>query len=270
MKVEFTPVSDYPRRWKRWSTRRSTWPGSAASPSCRPDALRRQDRAAGAARGRHQVPVGVHRQDRLGHQDPGRPEGQAGQLRLAKQHLGPPDAAQLPAAGRASTPRRTSKRVAYSGAHDATIAAVVSGKVEAGRWTSRCGASSWPRTRSTPRCRVFYTTPPYYNYNWSVHADMPAALRAKVQKALLALDPATPEGKEILELNRATRLHPDQARELQGHRSRRAQRRPALSAGADESNCRPAARHPAARAGAAPALRAAAEPAHRVRASRWR
>ncbi len=52
---------------------------------------------------------------------------------------------------------------------------------------------------------MFFTTPTYFNYNWSVHADMPAELRNRIQKALLDLDPATPEGKEILGLNRATR-----------------------------------------------------------------
>ena len=31
---------------------------------------------------------------------------------------------------------------------------------------------------------VFYSTPPYFNYNWAVHADMPADLRGKLQKAL--------------------------------------------------------------------------------------
>jgi phosphonate transport system substrate-binding protein len=45
---------------------------------------------------------------------------------------------------------------------------------------------------------VFYTTPPFFNYNWSVHADMPAATARALTKALLDLDPATPEGKEIL------------------------------------------------------------------------
>ena len=52
---------------------------------------------------------------------------------------------------------------------------------------------------------VFYTTPGYFNYNWSVHADMPAATRERVAKALLDLDPASQPGKEILELNRASR-----------------------------------------------------------------
>ena len=36
-------------------------------------------------------------------------------------------------------------------------------------------------------------------------ADMPADLRERVKKALLDLDASTPEGKEILQLNRATR-----------------------------------------------------------------
>ncbi len=52
---------------------------------------------------------------------------------------------------------------------------------------------------------MFFTTAPYFNYNWSVHADMPAELRGRLQKALLDLDASTPEGKEILGLNRATR-----------------------------------------------------------------
>jgi len=41
-----------------------------------------------------------------------------------------------------------------------------------------------------------------------VHADMPAALRERETRALLEIDPATPEGKEILSLNRATRYIP--------------------------------------------------------------
>jgi phosphonate transport system substrate-binding protein len=41
------------------------------------------------------------------------------------------------------------KRVSFSGAHDATIAAVAGGKVDAGALTFRCGRSSWPRRRWT-------------------------------------------------------------------------------------------------------------------------
>ncbi|MBL8344538.1 MAG: putative selenate ABC transporter substrate-binding protein [Rubrivivax sp.] len=106
-------------------------------------------------------------------------------------------------------PEKDFKRIAYSGAHDATIASVVSGKVEA----AALDITVWRKFVTenkvdTKAVAVFYTTPPYFNYNWSVHADMPADQRAKVTKALLDLDPATPEGKEILQLNRATRYIP--------------------------------------------------------------
>ena len=109
-------------------------------------------------------------------------------------------------------PERDLKRVAFSGAHDATIAAVASGKVQAGA----LNISVWDKFVAdkkvdTNRVRVFYTTPPYYDYNWTVHADMPAALRDKLGAAFLALDPATPEGRQVLELQRATRFVPTKA-----------------------------------------------------------
>jgi len=103
-------------------------------------------------------------------------------------------------------PDKDFKRVAYSGAHDATIASVVSGKVDA----AALDITVWNKfvkegKVSDKDAVVFFTTPGYYNYNWSVHADMPAAQRERVKKALLDIDPKTPEGKEILDLNRATR-----------------------------------------------------------------
>lgn len=106
-------------------------------------------------------------------------------------------------------PDRDFKRVAYSGAHDATIASVVSGRVDA----AALDITVWnkfvkEKKVDTNKVDVFYTTPPYFNYNWSVNADMPVALREKITKALLALDMNTPEGKEILTLNRASKYIP--------------------------------------------------------------
>ena len=103
-------------------------------------------------------------------------------------------------------PEKDFRRIAYSGAHDATIASVVSGKVDA----AALDITVWRKFVSenkvdTKAVDVFYTTAPYFNYNWSMHADAAADLRAKVQKALTDLDPATAEGKEILQLNRASR-----------------------------------------------------------------
>jgi len=104
------------------------------------------------------------------------------------------------------TPEKDFRRIAYSGAHDATIASVVSGKVNA----AALDITVWRKFVNenkvdTKAVDVFYTTPGYFNYNWSVHADMPADLQAKVKAALLALNPSNPEHAEILRLNRATR-----------------------------------------------------------------
>ena len=114
-------------------------------------------------------------------------------------------------------PDKDFKRVAYSGAHDATIAAVASGKVQAGA----LNISVWEKFVAekkvdTDKVRVFFTTPAYYDYNWTVHADMPAALREKLTAALLSLSKDTPEGKEILELQRATRFIPSKADNYKG------------------------------------------------------
>ena len=103
-------------------------------------------------------------------------------------------------------PEKDFRRIAYSGAHDATIASVVSGKVDA----AALDITVWKKFVSenkvdTKAVDVFYTTPGYFNYNWSVHADMPKAQQDKVKAALLALNPANPEHAEILRLNRATR-----------------------------------------------------------------
>ena len=114
-------------------------------------------------------------------------------------------------------PDKDFKRVAYSGAHDATIAAVASGKVQAGA----LNISVWDKFVAdkkvdTSKVRVLYTTPTYYDYNWTVHADMPAAQREKLTQALLALSRDTAEGKEILELQRATRFVPTKVDNYKG------------------------------------------------------
>jgi phosphonate transport system substrate-binding protein len=114
-------------------------------------------------------------------------------------------------------PDKDFKRVAYSGAHDATIASVVSGKVDA----AALDITVWNKfvkenKVDTKDVNVFYTTPGYFNYNWSVHADMPVALREKVTKALLDISPNDAVGKEILDLNRATKYLPTKEENYKG------------------------------------------------------
>jgi len=104
------------------------------------------------------------------------------------------------------------KRVAFSGAHDATAAAVAGGKVDAGA----LNISVWEKLVSQNkvdgnRLRVFYTTPGYFDYNWTVRSDMNPELRKKITDAFLALNANDAQGKEILELQRATRFIPTKA-----------------------------------------------------------
>ena len=114
-------------------------------------------------------------------------------------------------------PDKDLKRVAYSGAHDATAAAVASGKVDAGA----LNVSVWEKLVEgkkvdSAKVRVFFTTPTYFDYNWTVHADMPAAQRERLARAFLDLSAATPEGRDILALQRATRFIPTQAANYKG------------------------------------------------------
>ena len=98
-------------------------------------------------------------------------------------------------------------RVAYSGAHDATAAWVQAGKADAGV----LNASVWQKLVDagkvdTDKVKVFATTPTYYDYNWTVRGNLDADLQAKIKSAFLALDPAKPEQKAILDLQAASRF----------------------------------------------------------------
>ncbi len=109
-------------------------------------------------------------------------------------------------------PDKDFRQLAYSGAHDATIAAVAGGKVQAGA----LNISVWEKfvnekKVNTAQVKVFYTTPPYYDYNWTVRSDLDRKLREGITQAFLDLSPATAEGREILELQRATRFVPTKA-----------------------------------------------------------
>ena len=104
-------------------------------------------------------------------------------------------------------PEQFFSRVAYSGAHDATAAWVQAGKADAGV----LNASVWDKLVAkgkvdTSKVRVLATTPPYFDYNWTVRGDLDPALTAKIKAAFLALDPANPEHKAILDLQAAERF----------------------------------------------------------------
>jgi len=105
------------------------------------------------------------------------------------------------------------KRIAFSGAHDATVAAVAGGKVDAGALNISVWDKLVAEGKVDPKVvRVFYTTPGFYDYNWSVRADMNPVLRKKLTDAFLALDKNNPQDKEILDLQRTVRFVPTEAK----------------------------------------------------------
>ena len=112
-------------------------------------------------------------------------------------------------------PERDFRNVAFSGAHDATVAFVAGGKAEAGV----LNASVWDKLVETKnpnaaKVRVLATTPPYYDYNWTVRGDLDPALVRKLTAAFLKLDANT--DKEIMSLQRASKFIPTKASNYDG------------------------------------------------------
>ena len=104
-------------------------------------------------------------------------------------------------------PDKDFKNVAFSGAHDATVAFVAGGKAEAGV----LNASVWDKMLETKdpnamKVKVLATTPPYYDYNWTVRGDLDPALIKKLTDAFLKLDPKNPAQKALMDLQRASKF----------------------------------------------------------------
>jgi phosphonate transport system substrate-binding protein len=114
-------------------------------------------------------------------------------------------------------PDKDFKNIAFSGAHDATVAYVASGRAEAGV----LNASVWDKlleekNSNALKVRVLATTPPYYDYNWTVRGNLDPALVKKLTAAFLKLDPANPAHKSILDLQRASKFIPTKASNYDG------------------------------------------------------
>ncbi len=106
-------------------------------------------------------------------------------------------------------PEKDFKTVAYSGAHDATVAYVAAGKAQAGVLNTSVWSKLVEEKKVDPaKVRVFYTTPPYHDYNWTVRSDLSPALIQKITHAFLQLNPARPADRQIMELQRASKFIP--------------------------------------------------------------
>ncbi len=114
-------------------------------------------------------------------------------------------------------PERDFKTVAFSGAHDATVAFVASGRAEAGALNaSVMDKLVEAKNPNAMKVRVLATTPPFYDYNWTVRPGLDPAVTKKLTDAFLALDAAKPADKEILELQRASKFIPTKASNYAG------------------------------------------------------
>ena len=100
-------------------------------------------------------------------------------------------------------PEKDFTEIGYSGAHDATIFSVLSKKVSAGALNSLV----WKKfVRENPKkvkkLKVFYITPKYYDYNWTIRKDLSNELKESLVEAFLTLDYNNPNHKKILDLQR--------------------------------------------------------------------
>jgi phosphonate transport system substrate-binding protein len=81
---------------------------------------------------------------------------------------------------------------------------VETGKVDAGALNE----SVWDKLVEggkvdTSKVKVFWTTPPYVDYNWTVRGDLDREFVSRLTRAFLNLDANNPAHKAILDLQRA-------------------------------------------------------------------
>ena len=100
-------------------------------------------------------------------------------------------------------PKKDFSKFAFSGAHDATAAWVEAGRVDAGAlnflvWDKLVKN----RKVDTSKVEVFWTTPPYVDYVWTIRGGIDQDLVKKISKAFLNLDNNKPAHKKLLKLHR--------------------------------------------------------------------
>ncbi len=106
-------------------------------------------------------------------------------------------------------PEKAFAKVAYSGAHDVTAKWVQAGKVDAGVLNESVFQKLLEEKKIDPsKVRVLWTTPEYFDYNWTVRGDLDRKLAEKIKRAFLALDYSNPEHKIILDLQRTHKFIP--------------------------------------------------------------
>jgi phosphonate transport system substrate-binding protein len=94
----------------------------------------------------------------------------------------------------------------YTGGHDATALAVANKKVDAGALDEAVFNKLTKEGKlDAAKLKVFYTTPPFFDYVWCARKALDPALADAFRKAMLALDATNPQHKAVLDLLQATK-----------------------------------------------------------------
>jgi phosphonate transport system substrate-binding protein len=97
----------------------------------------------------------------------------------------------------------------YTGGHDATLLAVANGKVDAGALDEAVFQRMTSQGKIDPaKVRVFWTTPPFFDYVWVARKGLDPRKADAVRDAFLALDRADPQHRAILEALSASKYVP--------------------------------------------------------------
>ncbi len=93
------------------------------------------------------------------------------------------------------------EKAVFTGGHDATALAVANRRVDAGAMDELVYAAMMKVGKITPsQVRVFYTTPPFFDYVWVARGGLDARLADGFTQAMLKLNAVNPADKTILDL----------------------------------------------------------------------
>jgi len=97
-------------------------------------------------------------------------------------------------------------KAVYTGGHDATALAVAHKRVDAGAMDEAVFQRMAQEGKvDSKRVRVFYTTPPFFDYVWAARQGLDLKLAASFSAAMMKLAANDPAAKNILDLLNATK-----------------------------------------------------------------
>jgi phosphonate transport system substrate-binding protein len=101
------------------------------------------------------------------------------------------------------------EKAIYTGGHDATALAVAHRKVDAGAMDEQVYEKMLQTGKISERdVRVFYKTPPFFDYIWVARKTLDPAIVASFSQAMISATPDSADGQAVLNILKATRFVP--------------------------------------------------------------